>query len=693
MKKYLVFNLILFFAVSHYTIAQRGLLPEVAHRQVHLDFHTSEHIPGIGEKFDKKQFQEALKIGNVNHINIFSKGCHSWSYYPTKVGQMHPNLEFDLMGAQIEACHEIGVKCPIYYIIGWSNNDAENHPEWCAQDIDGKYITNAYDLNAKASDKMPFSAWRTLCWLPGGTYHQYILDQVEEICQNYEVDGFFFDMYHILPACYCQNCRARYRSEGIDINDRGAVEKSMAVASKKHIAELRNLLHKYHPDASLYCNATANLANTEVFRHKLYELNTEQDLEDLPTTWAGYDRLPLQARYHLGEGSTVVAQTGKFHKAWGEFGGFKHPDALKYEAAAMIAYGASCNIGDQLHPSGLMDLETYRNIGEAYAYVKKIEDYGPGGVPTSKLGVWVSLDAKSDRGVTNMLLEMHYDFVVANLDNLNQLELLVIPSSTVLSDEELLQLENWVAKGGKLIVFGPGLMNASRDEFLMDLGVTYIAASDYSFDYTVAGEDLSANIVKSPFLNYQSAMWLELAGAKKLASIREPYFDRTYERYSSHRETPYKLEDSKYPAITQKGNTILFAHEMDKLYFRHGVRLHRELFKNAIDLLYEAPFLQVKNLPSAGRVSFLKQESDNRYVAHLLYSPAIMRGEVQVIEDFPIIGGVEIIIDVPEKVRQVVQVPGDKKLKYKREGGKLRIEVPDFKMHTAIVLKYQDSKE
>jgi hypothetical protein len=41
----------------------------------------------------------------------------------------------------------------------------------------------------------------------------------------------------------------------------------------------------------------------------------------------------------------------------------------------------------------------------------------------------------------------------------------------------------------------------------------------------------------------------------------------------------------------------------------------------------------VNNLPSCGRVSFLKQEKDKRYVAHLLYGPAILRGEVQVIED------------------------------------------------------------
>ena len=85
-----------------------------------LDFHTSEHLPEIGKDFAKEQFQHALRVAHVNAINIFAKGHHSWSYYPTKVGHMHPNLEFDLLGAQIEACHEIGVLCPIYYSFGWS---------------------------------------------------------------------------------------------------------------------------------------------------------------------------------------------------------------------------------------------------------------------------------------------------------------------------------------------------------------------------------------------------------------------------------------------------------------------------------------------------------------------------------------------------------------------------------------------
>ena len=53
-------------------------------RQVHLDFHTSPMIPGIGEKFDKKVWQERLKAAHVDSITCFSLCHHGMSYHPTK---------------------------------------------------------------------------------------------------------------------------------------------------------------------------------------------------------------------------------------------------------------------------------------------------------------------------------------------------------------------------------------------------------------------------------------------------------------------------------------------------------------------------------------------------------------------------------------------------------------------------------
>ena len=73
--------------------------------------------------------------------------------------------------------------------------------------------------------------------------------------------------------------------------------------------------------------------------------------------------------------------------------------AIRYEAASMIAFGARCNIGDQLHPLGFMDMTTYENIGHAYDYVEKIEDYGVGGLPESTLGIWLANEIAPDDGL------------------------------------------------------------------------------------------------------------------------------------------------------------------------------------------------------------------------------------------------------------------------------------------------------
>ena len=87
-------------------------------RQIHLDFHTSEQIPGVGAAFSSEQFQDMLRLGRVDSITLFSKCHHGWSYHPTSVGRQHPTLGFDLLGAQIEAAHAIGVRTPVYLSAG-----------------------------------------------------------------------------------------------------------------------------------------------------------------------------------------------------------------------------------------------------------------------------------------------------------------------------------------------------------------------------------------------------------------------------------------------------------------------------------------------------------------------------------------------------------------------------------------------
>ncbi|MFW5814169.1 MAG: hypothetical protein ACOCWX_01870 [Spirochaetota bacterium] len=686
-------------------------------RQVHLDFHTSEHLPDIGAEFSEDQFQEALRAGRVNQINVFAKCHHSWCYYPTKVGVPHPNLTTDLLGRQIEACHEIGVVAPVYVTGGWSAHDAEEHPDWCMRSIDGDFITHDWPADAKPENPKPTFQWKELCVT--GEYHEHMVALTDEICRLYPADGFFFDIYRAHELCYCERCRAGMSAEGIDLRDADRVAAYRARTIRAHAEEISDVIRGHHPQASVYFNGTTAIERSENFRYRLHELNTKNDLEDLPTTWGGYDKFPLRAKIFHRERKPVVAMSGKFHTAWGEFGGFKDPDALRFEAASMVAYGASCNFGDHLHPLGAMDATTYRSIGHAFAYVEEIEAYGPGGLPASSLGFWASYDLPADEGLARMLLEEQIDFdVVTRGDELSGFETIVVPSYPGLLDGARAELDAFVAGGGSLVLLGAGAL--AGDAVALRCGARFLECPSVDVDYTLVGPAMHetgeaiptlhrpASLPVTPFLNYDPALAFELdEEAELLATVEDPYFSRTYGSYCGHQNTPNRPGVVARPAAWRHGNVIVLAHALDRMYYANGAKVHRDLFARALRMVHTAPMVEAE-LPSAGRVSLLHQPEQRRYVAHLLYGAPIERGRCLVIEDLPELRDVTVRLRLPETARALRLVPDGVELPMREVGapeGKggapaptdgpaarryrtVETTVPRFRAHCAVVAEY-----
>ena len=656
-------------------------------RQVHLDFHTSEHLKNIGEKFDKASWQKALVDAHVSSINIFAKGHHGYSYYPTKIGTQHPNLDFDLLKSQLEASHEIGIKTPFYFAIGWSVLDAVTHPEWVIKNKNGKSKKGDLIQSLNAEDPYPNFTWELL--MPEGGYLEMILKQTEELCKNYELDGFWYDIIPNNAINYNAYSRAGFKKAGIDVDNDLEVEMHHVEKLKFFMASCNAIIKKYHPDASIFYNWSTHMNNSNTFKYKLYEYNTSYDLEDLPTTWEGYNEFPLRAKYFSNMGKPVTGMSGKFHTAWGEFGGFKYPNALKYEAASMIAFGANVNFGDQLHPSGIIDTETYKNIGSAFSYVKSIEAFGPGGKQVAKTGLWMTFDNHTEQAASLLLLDTQTNYVVVNnLKDWSDLELIIIPSKPNLSAKNVETLNQFVADGGKLLVLGEGALKRDKSGFALDVGGTYLGKASYDVDYTVVSDALSKNVVRSPFLNYIPAIKIKPdANVKLLASIREPYFSRTKAHYTSHQNTPYNLQPATHPAIYRYGNTIVVAHPLDKMYLKYGAQIHRELFKNTLDALLTTPMVRAK-LPSSGRVNLLHFPEKNRYVAHLLYAVPVQRGVAQVIDDLVPIYDTTVEIKLKENIKKVYLMPGNIELNTTKSNDKMSVIIPKFTCHTALVLEY-----
>ena len=114
---------------------------ERRYRQVHLDFHTSADCESVGAEFDPEAFAKTVRMGRVDSMTVFAKCHHGFSYYPTEVGTQHPNLAVpDLLGAQIEALHGIGVRVPIYVSIMWDDLAGEKNPGWIVTRRDGSLM-------------------------------------------------------------------------------------------------------------------------------------------------------------------------------------------------------------------------------------------------------------------------------------------------------------------------------------------------------------------------------------------------------------------------------------------------------------------------------------------------------------------------------------------------------------------------
>ncbi|EEF23812.1 conserved hypothetical protein, partial [Ricinus communis] len=157
------------------------------YRQIHLDFHTSEHIPGIGSDFDPEAFVSTLKAAHVDSITIFAKCHHGWSYYPTKVGKPHPHLARpDLLGDMVKALSAADIESPIYISVQWDELTAREHPEWRAMSASNRY-QHALPGDPSAGKQLS-PAWHTLCLNHEGL-RKYILDQAREVAQIYPTQG------------------------------------------------------------------------------------------------------------------------------------------------------------------------------------------------------------------------------------------------------------------------------------------------------------------------------------------------------------------------------------------------------------------------------------------------------------------------------------------------------------------------
>src|ERR1700722_11288036 len=164
-----------------------------AMRQVHLDFHTSPAINGVGEDFDVWRFAAAMKRAHVNSVTVFAKCHHGHLYYNTERPERHPGLKrgLDLLGRQIRGLHRVGVRAAICIRVQWDEYGANTNPQWVARKVDGGPV--------KRGDHVFKPGWQILDM--SSPYQEFLVEQTTEVLKRFKpVDGIFFDMCWDQPS-------------------------------------------------------------------------------------------------------------------------------------------------------------------------------------------------------------------------------------------------------------------------------------------------------------------------------------------------------------------------------------------------------------------------------------------------------------------------------------------------------------
>jgi len=654
-------------------------------RQIHMDFHTSPAIPDVGKNFDPDAFADMLARAHVNSVTCFAKCHHGMFYYNSKVGPRHPALTFDLLAAQIRACHKRDILVPAYVSVQWEAHAARVHPEWRAVGPDGK-------LAGPLLNPIEGCSWPVMCVCTG--YRKYLADTVVELLEGYDIDGLFFDIVMDIDSC-SQAALDRMRAEGVNPDDAAQRRAFSRRVMVEFVREFYNLVQKHRRGLPVFFNGRIGIP----MRDSLPYL-THLEVESLPSGNWGYGHFQRIGRHVRLLGKPFLGMTARFHKSWADFGSLKNKAALEYEALTAIAHGGGVSIGDQLHPRGTLEPATYEQIGAIYKKIRDLEPWCDGAAAVTQVGV-VSLltnpevpedeAVATDSGAVAMLNETHHLFDVLDLDcRFEDYELLILPDRIAPEPKLVRKLRDYLKQGGRLLVTGRSLLNERTGTFALPaLKVRYRSPLDHQPYYIRLHKTFAPDVPPNDYVMYEQGLRVRAErGARAMAWVVEPYFNRTVEHYCSHFQTP-PARLTRDPVVVLTSRSAYINAPIFQAYARHGNLVYRQIVTACLEQLLPARLLRT-SLPSSARVSVLEQRVGRRrrWILHLLHYPPTRRFQnLEVIEEPLPLSNVAVEMRCcPGEVQRVEGVPDGEPIPFEQVGRCMRCVIPTVPGHRAVAI-------
>ena len=209
--------------------------------------------------------------------------------------------------------------------------------------------------------------------------------------------------------------------------------------------------------------------------------------------------------------------------------------------------------------------------------------------------------------------------------------------------------------------------------------------SPYSTTYMRFGKTLNADVPPSDHVLYDSTVRVTASrGAKALVNVVEPYFERTWEHFSSHAQTPGD-QVSRYALAVASDRIGYIAVPVFKTFASHGNYPLRLLVRNLINVLMPEPLLRVDG-PTSTEATVTRQ--GGRTMVHLLqYCPERRTKSLDLVEDIVPLYNVPLSLKSAKKPKKVYTAPDQTAIEFEHLAGRINLRVPVVNGHAMIVFE------
>jgi hypothetical protein len=647
-------------------------------RNVHIDFHT----PGwakVGEKFRADEFGATVKNANASAAVVFANDHHGFAYYPSKAGVPHPKLDFDLLGAEVMALRERGIRVFAYFSANVNGEQNRRHADWRMVHENGQASQGAF---SGVCFNSPYRA-------------EVLIPQLEEVVRAYPVDGLWIDMMgYGRDVCFCSHCEAKAGKLKVNLRDPNERHRFTEEIVREVVHEIHERIKAIRPTVILHFNHLTKFGMRAAL--------ADEDLSNVesPIPLLNYTYFPTYARYVRTLGQPFGGVTNRFDVGYGRFGTLKSEAMLEYEFAGMLSSGGICTVVDQAPHHMKLEAPAYERLRSAFGFAKEREAWCLGAVSVPDIAVlapnqtgyfgWAEPDAAL-YGAVLALTELHQQFdVIDDAEDFARYRLVVLPgASPQPSDAALERLERFVAQGGRVLAVD---LDPSKvpSELAEALSVAKAEPSKrFGSGYIRPATDrMGSGLPKMDLLVGAKFRDIVPKGEPEvLAWAVMPIGDQFY----GHAGPPASEEPSG-PAIVAhahgQGKTAYVGLPLLSVFYSTPTLAPRLVFGNTLDALLPRSdrLLEVEG-PLSVEVNLMAQPG--RRILHLInFHAERQRGDKKyTLEDVLPARMIHCRVELPNEPTKVYLAPSGKAIASSWRNGRAEVTVPEVAIHEMVVFE------